>query len=46
MKIKKMQKSGRKSPRLSVKYRPMLMDKRLVRGWEEKSVKWEVAKGE
>ena len=42
--IKKMQKSGRKTPRFSLKFRAKPMDKRLVRGWDGKSVNWEVAK--
>ncbi len=43
--IKKMQKSGRKTPRFLLNSHAMPMNKRLVRGWDGKSVKWEVAKG-
>ncbi len=42
--IKHITKIEAKTPRFSLNYRPMLMPTRLVRGWEGKSVIWEVAK--
>jgi len=44
--VNKMQKSGRKTPRFSLKIHAMPMDTRLVRGWDGKSVNWEVANEE
>ena len=43
--IKHITKIEAKTPRFSLNYRPMLMPTRLVRGWEGKSVIWEVANG-